>query len=342
MPGRADLSRIYLRVHGRLTFCAMPPAVCAARGRFLSVGSKVAEASTFVQVGPSRRICESLTEMPGHDGSQPALGRAIRKLRAERGSSQAALAERAGLTVAALSRIERGRADPTWGTVIALARGARNEIVADLATRSEKEIGTAPISFETTVRIFRNTDGISALNDTLTDEISKVFTATWSVRDGQVVPKTEDVLLSNGAVKLHAVVLYADLARSTQLAMDFDRSVAAKVVRAYLATMTRLVKANGGTVRSFDGDRVMGVFVGDRKNTNAAECAFRMNHLVTKLLRPKAEAKFPSLKSKGFVIQHGVGMSRSGDALVSAALAYRGSNDLVFVGAAPNIAAKLE
>jgi adenylate cyclase len=180
---------------------------------------------------------------------------------------------------------------------------------------------------------------MSALKETLTDEMTKVFDATWNVRDGQVVPKTADVVLSNGAVKLHAVVLYADLARSTQLAMDVDRRVAAKVVRAYLATMTRLVNANGGTVRSFDGDRVMGVFVGDRKNTNAAECALRMNHLVTNWLRPKAEAKFPSLRAKGFVIQHCVGMSRS-DVLVARA-GVRGSNDLVFIGAAPNIAAKL-
>ena len=30
--------------------------------------------------------------------------------------------------------------------------------------------------------------------------------------------------------------------------------------------MTQLVKSNGGEVRSFDGDRVMGIFIGDGKN----------------------------------------------------------------------------
>jgi transcriptional regulator with XRE-family HTH domain len=74
--------------------------------------------------------------MPRHDGSQPALGRAIRELRTESKTSQAVLAERAGLTVAALSRIERGRTNPTWGNVVALA-AALDTTVADLATRAE-------------------------------------------------------------------------------------------------------------------------------------------------------------------------------------------------------------
>lgn len=74
--------------------------------------------------------------MPRHDASQPALGQAIRKLRTERGTSQAALAEKAGLTVAALSRIERGHTNPTWGTVVALA-AALGTTVADLAALSE-------------------------------------------------------------------------------------------------------------------------------------------------------------------------------------------------------------
>lgn len=121
--------------------------------------------------------------------------------------------------------------------------------------------------------------------------------------------------------------------------MKFNRSAAAKIVRAYLSSMTRLVNSSGGVVRSFDGDRVMGIFIGNLKNSNAAECALKMNYLVTKILRPKAEAKFPSLISKGFKLKHCVGVSRSDVLVVRGGV--RGSNDLVFVGVAPNIAAKL-
>jgi transcriptional regulator with XRE-family HTH domain len=51
----------------------------------------------------------------------PALAAALRRLRVERGHTQEDLAHRAGITVAAFARIERGHANPTWTTVRALA-----------------------------------------------------------------------------------------------------------------------------------------------------------------------------------------------------------------------------
>lgn len=81
----------------------------------------------------------------------------------------------------------------------------------------------------------------------------------------------------------------------------------------------------------------MGIFIGGSKNSNAAKCALQMKYVVTEMLRPQAEAKFSSLKNFG--ISHGVGISRSDVLVVRGGV--RGSNDLVFVGSAPNIAAKL-
>jgi transcriptional regulator with XRE-family HTH domain len=52
---------------------------------------------------------------------QPALGAAIRELRAKRGMTQEAVAQAAGITVAHLSGIERGHANPSWGAVVAIA-----------------------------------------------------------------------------------------------------------------------------------------------------------------------------------------------------------------------------
>jgi len=50
-----------------------------------------------------------------------ALARALRRLREESGDTQEDLAHKAGLTVAAFARIERGHANPTWTTVRRLA-----------------------------------------------------------------------------------------------------------------------------------------------------------------------------------------------------------------------------
>jgi len=173
----------------------------------------------------------------------------------------------------------------------------------------------------------------------LTAKVRDIMNATWNSRTGQVVPEQETVALANGAVQLDAVFLYADLARSTQLARDFDPSVAAKIVKSFLSSVTRLIRLAGGEVRSFDGDRVMGVFIGAAKETAAATCALKINYAVKHIVRPQAEAQFPSLTQKGFVFDHCTGIAGSPVLVVRGGI--RNNNDLVFVGAAPNLAAKL-
>jgi transcriptional regulator with XRE-family HTH domain len=66
------------------------------------------------------------------DQPQPALGKAIRQLREERGMTQEALAQEAGVTVGHMSMIERGHSNPTWATVKAVAAGLNMPMV-DLA-----------------------------------------------------------------------------------------------------------------------------------------------------------------------------------------------------------------
>jgi transcriptional regulator with XRE-family HTH domain len=66
---------------------------------------------------------------------QPALGAAIRELRLAREATQQEAAQTAGITVAHLSKIERGRTNPTWGTVAAIA-GALGVTIVDVARRA--------------------------------------------------------------------------------------------------------------------------------------------------------------------------------------------------------------
>ena len=67
----------------------------------------------------------------------PALGEAIRQLRAERSLTQEDLAHLAGMTVANVSRIERADNNPTWATIRALA-AACGVSVAELAERADQ------------------------------------------------------------------------------------------------------------------------------------------------------------------------------------------------------------
>jgi transcriptional regulator with XRE-family HTH domain len=49
------------------------------------------------------------------------LAEEIRRTREQRGETQEAVARRAGLTVAAYARIERGTSNPRWTTVMCIA-----------------------------------------------------------------------------------------------------------------------------------------------------------------------------------------------------------------------------
>lgn len=68
---------------------------------------------------------------------QPALGAAIRALRSNKGMTQEALAQGAGVTVAHLSAIERGHANPTWGTVSNIA-DALNSSMGEIGKLADK------------------------------------------------------------------------------------------------------------------------------------------------------------------------------------------------------------
>lgn len=132
---------------------------------------------------------------------------------------------------------------------------------------------------------------------------------------------------------------YFDLAQSSQLASEFDRRVAAKVVKCFLACVCQLISSCGGTITSFDGDRVMGVFIGDAKNTSAAKCALQINYAVGRVIKPRLSEYFKSVQNAGFEIAHAVGVDTG--TILSVRAGQRGSNDLVWVGRAPNLAAKL-
>src|SRR4051794_37165542 len=114
-----------------------------------------------------------------------------------------------------------------------------------------------------------------ALIDDLRDETQEIVAAAWDRRDGRVVPEAEDLALSNEAVDFEATFLYADLADSTELAIA-NQSRAAEVCKAYLRGASRIIRQFGGEIRSFDGDRVMGVFIEGTKNTNAATAALKI------------------------------------------------------------------
>lgn len=180
---------------------------------------------------------------------------------------------------------------------------------------------------------------MSARSDNLTASVETLLATIWNERDGNVVPDTDSVALKDGAVKIEATFLYADLAGSSLLAEKCPWGTTAKIIRAYLDICTRSIKIHGGEIRSFDGDRVMGIFKGEAPNTSAVTCAREIDWMVEYVLNPKANAKFLSVSKNDIKIRHCVGIDTSSAVAVRAGI--RNSNDLIWIGRAPSFAAKL-
>lgn len=170
-------------------------------------------------------------------------------------------------------------------------------------------------------------------------DVSTIINTPWNTSNSESFPTTDGVTLAGGAKWVKATYFYADLADSSKMAKHFDPRVTAKIIKSFLQSATHLVSENGGRVVSFDGDRVMGVFTGGSKNTNAVRCALNVSWVVQEVIRKKFEKNYDSVRDASFQISHGVGVD-TGQALVVRG-GVRGNNDLISIGRAPNLAAKL-
>lgn len=177
-----------------------------------------------------------------------------------------------------------------------------------------------------------------AVYPTIESSVEDIFAATMNVTNGTKVPETKDIVLRNGGKLVDATYLYADLAGSSKIAQQLKKEAAAKVIKAYVNTATRILRYKDGEIRSFDGDRVMAIFMGPDKEERAVRAAMGIQWAVQEVI-PVSIKKHYTDPEKFPPIAHGIGID-SGEALIIRG-GIRDNNDLISIGAAPNIAAKL-
>lgn len=176
------------------------------------------------------------------------------------------------------------------------------------------------------------------MHPSIESSVDDIIKARWDIKDGRTVPKTEDIVMKNGGRLLNATYVYADLGDSSKIAQTLKKEAAAKIIRAYVHSATRILRNFDGEIRSFDGDRVMAIFVGESMLWNAVRSAFAINWAVSEVIRPAIRENW-SDGENFYNISHRVGVD-TGESLIVRGGA-RNNNDLISVGAAPNVAAKL-
>ncbi|WP_440657670.1 adenylate/guanylate cyclase domain-containing protein [Ensifer adhaerens] len=165
---------------------------------------------------------------------------------------------------------------------------------------------------------------------------STTFSAKWTVREGTTVPAPADLKLSNDAVHFkRATILYADLDGSTDLVENKNWMFAGEVYKTFLYATSRLIRRHGGTIVSYDGDRAMGIFISDKQCNDAVSCALEINYAIKNIVQSEMGKGWKT----DFKIRHVVGIDTS--EIRAARTGVRGDNDIVWIGNAANLAAKL-
>lgn len=176
-----------------------------------------------------------------------------------------------------------------------------------------------------------------SLLDDLKEHAATTFRTNWSTREGRVVPAPSDLKLTNDAVILdRATVLYADLTASTKMVDTLGWQKAAEIYKTFLFCAGKIIRDRGGSITSYDGDRVMGVFIGDYQCSSAAKAGLMINWAVQEIINPALNKQYTD---NTFKVSQIVGIDTS--VVRAARTGVRGDNDIVWVGRAANYAAKL-
>lgn len=175
------------------------------------------------------------------------------------------------------------------------------------------------------------------LADDLSNEVRTIIGKRWTIEDGRKIPETDDIGLGNEGTRLELVALYADIANSTGLVRNYKDWFVAEITKAFLVCCVRIIRYHNGVISSFDGDRVMGVFYGNSKNSSAAKAALQINYAVTKIIVPRIRESYSNQAS--FELGHCTGVDRSSILVTRSGI--RNNNDLVWIGRAANYAAIL-
>ncbi len=176
-----------------------------------------------------------------------------------------------------------------------------------------------------------------SLKEELESQVKATFSQKWDPQKTANVPAPTDLRLNaNHAKDLEtATILYADLDGSTNMVDSYTWEFSAEVYKTFLRCAAQIIRSEGGSVTAYDGDRVMAVFTGDFKNTNAVRCALKINYSVLNIIQPALNAQY----NTSFKLAHVVGIDTS--QMRAARIGVHGDNDLVWIGRAANYAAKL-
>jgi hypothetical protein len=103
---------------------------------------------------------------------------------------------------------------------------------------------------------------MTLLND-LKTTVSGYLVGSYETYEPRDVPLPENIGLGNKAAKFTASALFVDVRQSSDITEAFRLQTAAKMMKSYFRGAVKIVNANNGYVKSFNGDGMLAFFMGD-------------------------------------------------------------------------------
>jgi class 3 adenylate cyclase len=173
-----------------------------------------------------------------------------------------------------------------------------------------------------------------ALKSDLENKIGSYFNEPYEIEETTIVPSTDysKLTFGNKALVSELCFLFSDIRNSSELHNEYGFKTAARIYQSFHDISVRIIESKDGKIRAFDGDRVMGVFSGKWKCSNATQAAMKIKWAVKNILNAHLEVP----------IEIGTGID-FGNTLISKVGKGRDSNnnDLVWIGKACNYASHL-
>lgn len=168
----------------------------------------------------------------------------------------------------------------------------------------------------------------------LENKINSYFVEPYIIENTTIIPSTDYSRLTfgNKALKSELAFLFADIRKSSQLHDIYGYQTAAMIYQSFHDITVRIINEMNGKVRAFDGDRVMGVFSGNNKCTNAVKASMKIKwsvqNILNNYLNPKLEVGFGIDFGQTLITKVGKGRDPH-------------NSDLVWIGKACNYASHL-
>ena len=98
------------------------------------------------------------------------------------------------------------------------------------------------------------------------------------------------------SINVECACLFTDFGGSTSLVDKYDHKFSSWLLKSYLKCASTVIKQSGGIISAFEGDGLLGLFMGNSKESDAVRCAFKIQWTVVNIIQPMTDQLFPEKK----------------------------------------------